>query len=88
MRAEAAPASMFAAASLAALLAACSVMHAAAAPAACTATPTCNLSQCPCYAKQVDNGQYARPPGCFAQARVPACILPVVSCPAMLAHGW
>ena len=81
MRAESAPASMLAAASLAALLAACSVMHAAAAvPAACTTSPMCNLSQCPCYGKQVDNGQYARPPGCFAQAR-PTCILPAVSCP-------
>ena len=71
MRAETAPASVLAAACLAALLAACSVRDAAAAPAACTATPGCNLSQCPCYAKQIDNGGYARPPGCVAQARPP-----------------
>ena len=75
MRAGSAPAPMLAATYLAALLAACSVMHgASAAPAACTASPTCNLSQCPCYAKQVDNGGYARPPGCVAQAR-PSCML-------------
>ena len=72
MRTESAPASMLAAALLAALVAACGVMHAAAAaPAACTATPGCNLSQCPCYAKQIDNGGYARPPGCVAQACLP-----------------
>ena len=40
---------------------------AAAAPAACSSTPNCNLSQCPCYAKQIDNDNYARPPGCVGQ---------------------
>ena len=41
----------------------------ATAPSACAATPNCNLSQCPCYAKQIDNGGYKRPPGCVAAVR-------------------
>ncbi len=75
---HAAPASMLAAAIL---LAACGVMHAAAAPAACTASPMCNLSQCPCYAKQVDNGGYARPPGCVAQVCLACCYCRATGCP-------
>ena len=41
----------------------------AAVPAACAKTPTCNLSQCPCYAKQIDNENYTRPAGCVATVR-------------------
>ena len=52
------------------LVAAAGVQHIdAAAPAACTATPKCNLSQCPCYAKQIDNENYVRPAGCVATVR-------------------
>ncbi len=56
--------------SLAVLLLTAGVQHIdAAAPAACAKTPTCNLSQCPCYAKQIDNGNYTRPAGCVATVR-------------------
>jgi len=74
MRAESAPASMLPAVCLAVLLlAAAGVQHIdAAAPAACTATPKCNLSQCPCYAKQIDGSKYARPAGCVPSVRCPA----------------
>ena len=47
----------------------------AAAPAACTAIPGCNLSQCPCYAKQIDDSTYARPAGCVPSVRCPVPLL-------------
>ena len=66
---------MLSALSLAVLLVAAGVQRSdAAAPAACTATPGCNLSQCPCYHKQIDNGPYARPAGCIGMVRCPVLL--------------
>ena len=74
MQRQTASVRMLAAACLAVILAAGGVRDAhAAAPAACTTTPNCNLSQCPCYAKQVDNGNYTRPPGCVAAVSSSPC---------------
>ena len=47
-----------------ALLAAC-MLSAVAAQQNCPSN--CVLTQCPCYSAQVDNVNYARPPGCVAQ---------------------
>jgi hypothetical protein len=55
----------------AALLAAAALLCAATAAAQQTAcAPTCVLTQCPCYGGQVDDGSYARPPGCVAQVPI------------------
>jgi len=61
---------MLSALCLAVLLLTAGVQRAdAAVPAACVKTPTCNLPQCPCYAKQIDNENYTRPAGCVATVR-------------------
>jgi hypothetical protein len=67
---------MLAALCLAALLAAGGVRDAAgAAPAACSlpANANCQLTQCPCYHKQVDNANYTRPAGCVAEVSSRNC---------------
>ncbi len=61
------------------LLAAAGVQHIdAAVPAACTASPKCNLSQCPCYAKQIDGSKYVRPAGCVPSVRCPCAAAPPI----------
>ncbi len=56
--------------SAAALLAAL-VLGAAAVSAQQDCPSSCYLSQCPCYSPQVDDVNYARPPGCVAQVPPP-----------------
>ena len=70
VRVTTAHSTMLAALCMAALLAASGVREAAAAaPAACSlpANANCQLTQCPCYHKQIDNANYTRPAGCVAE---------------------
>ena len=46
-------------------------LNVAAAAAQQNCDPACVLTQCPCYHSQVDNVNYARPPGCVAQVSRP-----------------